>query len=123
MKLNQSVPFHDTAGGRIRTLKSELPHHESIGRLSRDARLLLLMLFTVADDYGHARAATRMLASLLYPYDADAPERIEGWLIELEEQRLYDIRVSGVEYRQQYRFVRLGSEDFVVVPGRRMTEE
>jgi hypothetical protein len=60
---------------RIRTIKPEFPQSESIGALSREARLLFLQLFTIVDDAGRARAAPRMLASLLYPYD--------GWLAEI----------------------------------------
>jgi hypothetical protein len=69
---------------RIRTLKPEFPHSETVGKLSRDARLLFIQLWTLADDEGRARAASRMLASLLYPYDEDAPSLIESWLLELE---------------------------------------
>lgn len=70
--------------GRIRTIKPEFPQSESIGRLSRDARLLFVQLWTIVDDSSRARANSRMLASLLYPYDDDAPGLIDGWLSELE---------------------------------------
>jgi hypothetical protein len=70
--------------GRIRTIKPEFPQSESVGKLSREARLLFIQLWTIADDAGRARAASRMLASLLYPYDDDAPRLIGGWLDELE---------------------------------------
>lgn len=72
---------------RIRTIKPELPQSETIGSLSRDARLLFIQLFTIADDAGRARAASRLLASLLYPYDHDAADLIDGWLGELEGKR------------------------------------
>lgn len=71
---------------RIRTIKPEFPHSESVGRLSRDARLLYIQLWTVVDDAGRFRASSRLLASLLYPYDNDAPELIAGWLMELEKE-------------------------------------
>jgi hypothetical protein len=71
---------------RIRTIKPEFPQSESIGRLSRDARLLFIQMWTLADDVGRLRAASRALASLLYPYDEDAPSLIEGWLEELERE-------------------------------------
>ena len=58
-----------------------------MGRVSREARLLFVQLWTVCDDAGRTRAASRMLASLLYPYDDDAPKRIDGWLKELERER------------------------------------
>jgi len=70
---------------RIRTIKPEFPQSESVGRLSREARLLFIQLWTIADDAGRTRAASRMLASLLYPYDDDAPALIDGWLAELSD--------------------------------------
>lgn len=84
---------------RIRTIKPEFPQSETIGALSRDARLLFIQLWTIADDEGRARAASRMLASLLYPYDTDAPKLIDRWLEELEEHnciRRYE--VDGSKY-------------------------
>lgn len=54
---------------RIRTIKPELPHSETLALVSRDARLLFILLFTIADDEGRARASSRLLASLLYPHD------------------------------------------------------
>lgn len=69
---------------RIRTIKPEFPQSETMGKLSRDARLLFIQLWTIADDEGRARASSRMLASLLYPYDDDAKGQMDGWLEELE---------------------------------------
>lgn len=79
---------------RIRTIKPEFPQSETVGRLSRDARLLFVQLWTICDDEGRARAASRMLASLLYPYDDDAPSLIDGWLEELAREgciRRYEV--------------------------------
>jgi hypothetical protein len=79
---------------RIRTIKPEITESQSIGRLSREARLLFILLWTIVDDTGRARASARFLASRLYPYDGDVNERIEGWLTELTSAghvRLYDI--------------------------------
>ena len=70
---------------RIRTIKPEFPQSESMGDVSRDARLLFVELWTICDDEGRTRAASRMLASLLFPYDDDAPGLIDGWLEELEK--------------------------------------
>ncbi|MFG1302157.1 hypothetical protein V5F49_20420 [Xanthobacter sp. V3C-3] len=84
---------------RIRTIKPEFPQSETIGKLSRDARLLFIELWTLADDDGRSRAASRMLASLLFPYDDDAPMLIDGWLEELEREgciRRYE--VEGTTY-------------------------
>lgn len=71
---------------RIRTIKPEFQQSESMGRVSRDARLLFIQLWTQVDDLGRSRASSRMLASLLFPFDDDAPRLIEGWLAELERE-------------------------------------
>lgn len=83
---------------RIRSIKPEFPQSETMGKISRDARLLFIQLWTIVDDEGRARAASRMLASLLYPYDDDAPKQIEAWLVELEEHgcvRRYEVDGSS----------------------------
>lgn len=71
---------------RIRTIKPEFPQSESMGRVSREARLAFVLLWTLSDDAGRLRGNSRMLASLLYPYDDDAPNLIDKWLIELERE-------------------------------------
>ena len=84
---------------RIRTIKPEFPHSESLGRVSRDARLCFVLLWTQADDSGRLRGSSRMLASLLFPYDDDAPALMDGWLGDLE--RIGSIRryeVDGKHY-------------------------
>jgi hypothetical protein len=87
--------------GRIRTIKPEFPQSESVGRLSRDARLVFILLWTVADDQGRSRAASRMLASLLFPYDDDAPELMDAWLTELEDtDHIRRYVVDGTTYLQ-----------------------
>lgn len=79
---------------RIRTVKPEFPISESMGRIGREARLLYVNLWTAVDDEGRTRGSSRMLASLLYPYDDDAPTLIDGWLGELEREgcvRRYEV--------------------------------
>lgn len=86
---------------RIRTIKPEFPQSESVGRLSRDARLCFVMLWTIADDSGRLRGNSRMLASLLFPYDDDAGRLIGGWLRELEaENCIARYQVNGDTYIQ-----------------------
>ena len=87
--------------GRIRSIKPEFPQSESMGRIGREARLCFILLWTIVDDSGRARASSRMLASLLYPYDDDAPKRIEAWLSELEREGCIDrYTVDGNSYLQ-----------------------
>lgn len=71
---------------RIRTIKPELPQSESMGRVSRDARLCFILLWTISDDEGRLRGNSRMLASLLFPYDDDAKDLMPGWLDELTRE-------------------------------------
>ena len=86
---------------RIRTIKPEFPQSESMGRVSRDARLCFIELWTIADDSGRLRGAPRMLASLLFPYDDDAGGLISGWLEELErEECLIQYQAEGQHYIQ-----------------------
>lgn len=86
---------------RIRTIKPEFPHSESMGRVSRDARLTFVELWTLADDAGRLRGNSRMLASLLFPYDDDAKELIDGWLSELEREKcIVRYTADGTHYVQ-----------------------
>lgn len=92
---------------RIRTIKPEFPQSESTGRLSRDARLLFVQLWTIVDDAGRTRAASRMLASLLYPYDDDAPNLIDGWLDELVAEGCVELyEVDGATYLEITNFLK-----------------
>jgi uncharacterized phage protein (TIGR02220 family) len=72
---------------RIRTIKPEFWESENLGRVSRDARLLFVGLFSCCDDSGVTRAGSRLLASRLFPYDEDALKKIPAWLKELEAQK------------------------------------
>jgi len=80
---------------RIRTIKPELPESESIGRLSRDARLVFILLFTQADDEGRLRGVPKLIASQIFPYDEDAAGFMEGWLTEIEREGLIVRYVFG----------------------------
>lgn len=85
--------------GRIRTIKPEFPQSESMGSVSRDARLCFIMMWTVADDEGRLRGNSRMLAGLLFPYDMDAPSLIDSWLDELGLQKcIRRYEVNGRHY-------------------------
>lgn len=87
--------------GRIRTIKPEFPQSEKIGRLSREARLCFVMMWTIADDAGRLRGSSRMLASLLYPYDDDAAALMDGWVAELETfECIRRYEVNGSSYIQ-----------------------
>ena len=84
---------------RIRTLKPEMWQDEKVGRLSRDARLLFVTLITAADDDGRFRAVPQLLIGHGFPYDEDAPKRLQGWLKALSDTGLVVLyEVDGVPY-------------------------
>lgn len=84
---------------RIRTLKPETWHDEKIGRVSRDARLLFVGLITLADDDGRFRSLPSMVLGHIYPYDKDAPRKLEKWMRELTDEDLVVIyEQAGIQY-------------------------
>lgn len=88
-------------GPRIRSIKPEFPQSESMGRVSRDARLAFILMWTRSDDAGRLRGNSRMLASYLFPYDDDAPSLIDAWIAELVREQCIDLyAVGGATYVQ-----------------------
>jgi hypothetical protein len=85
---------------RNRSIQPHFPRSPAIGRLSRDARLLFMLLSTQADDSGRLRLdAERMRKELFYPFDSDAVLLLPDWLDELERQRCVErYEVEGVAY-------------------------
>jgi hypothetical protein len=84
---------------RIRTVKPEAWQDERIAGLSRDARLLWVVLVTMADDEGRFRVVPSLILAHGYLYDKDAPKKLAGWLDELGSSglvRLY--RVGDHDY-------------------------
>ena len=76
-----------------------------MSRVSRESRLLFVLLWTVADDAGRSRADPVLLAGLLYCRDADAVELLPGWLDELERERCIErYAVDDVEYLRVVRW-------------------
>jgi hypothetical protein len=71
---------------RIRTIQPHFPRSPSMSRVSREARLLFVLLWTVVDDEGRCHAALDDLATVLYPSDFDASMYLLGWLDELERE-------------------------------------
>ena len=77
---------------RIRTIKPEFWASESVGRLSRDARLLFVGFWSLADDSGRGRGALPTISGSLFPYDSDAQKLLPKWIAELQAEgmvRLY----------------------------------
>lgn len=71
---------------RIRTIKPEFWEDETIGLLSREARLLFIACWTAADDEGRLRWAPPYLKATAFIYDDDIDaDRIAEIMTELEE--------------------------------------
>jgi hypothetical protein len=58
-----------------------------MGRVSRDARLLFIQLWLVADDAGRLVFDHERLVEDLYPEDPDASTLLTTWLGELESEK------------------------------------
>jgi len=86
---------------RIRTIKPEFWGSESIGRLSRDARLLFIALLSFADDSGRGRGVFPALSGQLFPYDTDAREKLPTWFSELEREGMVR-RYKGADGNTYY---------------------
>lgn len=70
---------------RIRSIKPECWQDERVGSLTRDARLLMVGLITMADDEGRLRALPAGILGHCFMYDLDAPRLLDRWLRELTE--------------------------------------
>lgn len=84
---------------RIRTIQPHFARSPSMSRVSRDARLLFVLLWTVVDDDGRCHAELEDLAQVLYPSDFDARHCLLDWLGQLEiEGCIERYSVEGEEY-------------------------
>jgi hypothetical protein len=84
---------------RTRNIKPGIAHAPSMLRVGRDARLLFILLWTVADDEGRLRGSAPGLAAQLFPVDSDAPMFIAAWLDALEAEGCIErYVVDDVEY-------------------------
>lgn len=84
---------------RIRSLHPTFARSPSMRRVSRDARLLFVQLWTIVDDQGRTPAEPDDLVAVLYPSDFDAERYMQLWLDELEAEgciERYD--VEGIDY-------------------------
>ncbi|SPA17218.1 hypothetical protein [Cupriavidus taiwanensis] len=99
--------------GRIRTIRPEFCESESLGRCTRDARLLFLSMLTRADDEGRLRGRPELLATL-FPYDKDAASLIVRWLDELEQQGC--IQRYEVEHRAYIAFTNWATHQLINRP-------
>ena len=92
---------------RIRTIQPDFARSPSMARISREARLLFVLLWTIVDDEGRCHAAPDDLASVLYPADCDASIYLMSWLYELEcEGCVERYTVDDIDYLRVTRWHR-----------------
>jgi len=89
---------------RIRSVKPEYPQNRKVRAVSRDARLLNILLWNIADDEGRLQELPQWILGQVFPTDEDVtPAVLKGWLEELERARLiirYEVdgeRYIGIE--------------------------
>lgn len=81
---------------RIRTVKPSFWGDEKVSQLSRDARLLLLGLYSFADDEGRFLASHQAITGHVYPNDDDiTPAKLKRWLAEIEHMGMVVLYNSG----------------------------
>lgn len=81
---------------RIRTIKPEFWQSERLATLPRDARLLFIGLWGMADDHGRFRAHPSLIRAELFPYDVDTD--VPAWLGALEQLGLVQLYLSGGQH-------------------------
>jgi hypothetical protein len=81
---------------RIRTIKPEFFEDETIGSLSRDARLLVIGTFLLADDEGLLRWSPPYIRSNLFMYDDDLKEtRVSHLMAEVVDAEIVVPYIGG----------------------------
>lgn len=90
---------------RIRTIKPEFWDDDIIGALSRDARLLFIASWNLADDEGLVRWTGDYLKAAAFMYDDDVSANdVSAWMNELEYRELVFAYSSG-KARQRIGFI------------------
>lgn len=68
---------------RIRTMKPSFWGDERVAKLTRDARLLLAGLISMADDDGRFLASPNAVNGYVFPNDDLPPAKVAKWLDEI----------------------------------------
>ena len=90
---------------RIRTIQPDFARSLSMSRVSREARLLFVLLWTIVDDEGRCQGGLDDLASVLYPSDSDVSMYLLSWLDELErEDCIARYTIDGLDYLRVVRW-------------------
>lgn len=86
-------------GNGERIIKRGFWTDEKISKLSIEARLVYIGLWSMADDFGVVRGNPALLKTMVFPYDALELDKFEFWLNELIDLgRLEPFTVEGESY-------------------------
>lgn len=84
---------------RNRMIKVEFWDDQKLSQISLEARLFFIGLWNYSDDYGVVKGDPRWLKSKLFPYENYTPERVSGWLQELNQVGcIYPFSYNGEGY-------------------------
>lgn len=84
---------------RIRTIKPTFWGDGSVSRVSRDARLLMVGLISMADDEGRFLGSIAAISGFVFPNDDLPPVKVRKWLAELAEMKLVHLYgIDGIAY-------------------------
>lgn len=74
---------------RSRTIRPEFWNDEKLAKVSRDARLLFIGIWTCSDDYGVTKGNDSWLKSQIFPYeDSVKLDKFISWMNELENLKV-----------------------------------
>ena len=88
---------------RTRMIKPEFWDDEKLAKVSRDARLLFVGLWSNSDDYGVVKGHPAWLKNRIFPYDEIPLATFDGWLAELAAIRVI---IPFLHNRERYYHIR-----------------
>lgn len=84
---------------RIRTIKPSFWGSGTTAKLSRDARLLLLGLISVADDDGRFLGSITAINGAVFPNDDLPSAKVRRWYDEILDTKIvHEYAVEGIRY-------------------------
>lgn len=76
---------------RIRTIKPSFWSDDDVASLSRDARLLLIGLISMADDEGRFVATHQTIVGYVFPWDQIPQRLFQRWLTEITDRPIVEL--------------------------------
>lgn len=94
-----------------RIIKESIRESDSVNKLSPQAEVLFVRLFTYADDYGYFKADPRILNPAIFPLKKYTDKQVTGWLDEIgatgmisfyqaNDQKLYGTFTAWEKHQQ-----------------------